>query len=133
MINPDEAGPSNGFRVLVVDDEPEFVATLVKRLRKRGLTCEGVCSGALALEAISREAFEVMLLDMRMPDLDGSAVLREVKRLKPETRVILLTGHISTQDGMTGFDQGAHDYLTKPVEFESLLETLRSARLPRAA
>lgn len=117
----------NGMRVLVVDDEPEFVATLVKRLSRRGLVCATAFTGAAAIAIVQREAFDVVLLDMKLPDLDGNEVLREVKRLKPETQVVILTGHISASDGLEGLGDGANDYLMKPVEFESLLEALHRA------
>ncbi len=124
---------SGNFRVLIVDDEQEFVATLIKRLSKRGLACEGVFTGAEAIAAVQDRDFDVVLLDMKLPDLDGNAVLREVKKLKPETQVVILTGHISTKDGVEGFDDGANDYLMKPVEFESLLESLQNASRRKAA
>jgi DNA-binding response OmpR family regulator len=115
------------YRVLVVDDEQEFVTTLIKRLSRRGLACAGVFTGAAAIAAVREEEFDVVLLDMKLPDADGNDVLREVKRLKPATQVVILTGHISTRDGMEGIGDGANDYLMKPVEFESLLEALQRA------
>ncbi len=117
----------NGMRVLVVDDEHEFVATLVKRLSRRGVVCATAFTGAEAIDIVRRETFDVVLLDMKLPDIDGNEVLREVKKLKPETQVVILTGHISARDGLEGIDCGANDYLMKPVEFESLLESLQRA------
>lgn len=117
----------DSLRVLVVDDEREFVTTLVKRLAKRGLFCQGAFTGSEAIGIVQRQDLDVVLLDMKLPDLDGHEVLREVKRLKPEVQVVILTGHISARDGMQGIDNGAHDYLMKPVEFESLLDSLRRA------
>lgn len=118
---------NDSFRVLVVDDEEEFVATLVKRLTKRGVSCATAFTGAQAIAALKTKDFDVMLLDMKLPDSDGKDVLREAKRLKPATQVVILTGHISAKDGIEGLDCGAHDYLMKPVEFESLLESLQIA------
>ena len=115
------------YRVLVVDDEQEFVTTLIKRLSRRGLTCTGAYTGAEAIAAAQEADFDVVLLDMKLPDTDGNEVLREVKRLKPATQVVILTGHISTRDGKEGIGDGANDYLMKPVEFESLLEALQRA------
>lgn len=116
-----------GMRVLVVDDEQEFVATLVKRLSRRGMVCSTACTGAEAIEVVRREVFAVVLLDMKLPDIDGNEVLREIKKLRPETQVVILTGHISASDGLEGIGCGANDYLMKPVEFESLLESLQLA------
>jgi DNA-binding response OmpR family regulator len=121
------AQTNGNFRVLVVDDEEEFVATLVKRLARRGVACESAFTGAQAIAALQAGNFDVMLLDMKLPDADGKDVLREAKRLKPEIQVVILTGHISAQDGLEGRGSGAHDYLMKPVEFESLLESLQKA------
>ena len=84
MISAAE-GCNGDFRVLVVDDEQEFVATLIKRLSNRGLACEGVYTGAEAIAAVQERDFEVVLLDMKLPDTDGNAVLREIKKLKPQT------------------------------------------------
>jgi len=123
---------NNGFRVLVVDDEQAFVATLIKRLGKRGLVCEGAFTAAEAIAALTNRDFDVVLLDMKLPDADGNDVLREVKRLKPDTQVVILTGHVSVSDGTKGIDGGAQDYLMKPVEFESLLDSLQRAARNRA-
>ncbi|MGV1100689.1 response regulator [Thiovibrio sp. JS02] len=117
----------HGFSILVVDDEPEFVSTLVRRLRKRGLDCTGTLDGTAALTALGQRTFAVVLLDMRLPDLDGCAVLREIKKQWPQTQVIILTGHASIRDGEEGLRQGAFDYLIKPAEFETLLEKLSAA------
>ena len=119
--------------MLVVDDEEEFVATLVKRLTKRGISCEAAYTGAQAIETLKARDFDVMLLDMKLPDADGKDVLLEVKKLKPATQVVILTGHISAKDGMEGLDRGAYEYLMKPVEFESLIEALQLANRKKGA
>lgn len=118
----------NTFKVLIVDDEQEFVISLIKRLNKRGLLCEGVYTGGEALTVIQDNNFDVVLLDMKLPDINGNEVLRSIKQIKPETQVIILTGHISAQDGIDGLDGGACNYLMKPVEFESLFESLKQAK-----
>lgn len=114
--------------ILVVDDEKEFVATLVQRLRKRGWASEGVLSGNEAITRVAVSDFAVVLLDMRLPDMDGGQVLQEIKKLRPASRVIILTGHASASEGEEGIKNGAFDYLLKPVEFETLLEKLQAAR-----
>ena len=110
--------------VLVVDDEQEFIHTLLKRLRRRGLECEGVFSGEEAISKISEREFDVVLLDMKLPDMDGNSTLVGIKKLRPDTRVIILTGHASINEGIEGMKNGAVDYLMKPVEFVSLFEKL---------
>jgi DNA-binding NtrC family response regulator len=114
--------------ILVIDDEQEFVSTLVRRLRKRGWESEGVLTGGEAIVKIAAGDFSVVLLDMRLPDMDGSEVLREIMKINPQTRVIILTGHASASEGEEGIRNGAFDYLIKPVEFETLLEKLQAAR-----
>ncbi len=114
--------------ILVIDDEQEFVSTLVRRLRKRGWKSEGVLTGGEAILKIAAGGFAVALLDMRLPDMDGSQVLREIMKINPQTRVIILTGHASASEGEEGIRNGAFDYLIKPVEFETLLEKLQAAR-----
>jgi DNA-binding NtrC family response regulator len=114
--------------ILVVDDEEEFVATLVRRLQKRGWDSEGVLSGSAAIAKVAAGDYAVILLDMRLPDIDGGQVLQEIKKIKPASRVIILTGHASAREGEEGIKNGAFDYLLKPVEFETLLEKLEAAR-----
>lgn len=116
------------FSILVVDDEEEFVATLVQRLRKRGWASEGVLSGGAAITRVAASDFAVVLLDMRLPDMDGGQVLLEIKKIRPTSRVVILTGHASASEGEEGIKNGAFDYLLKPVEFETLLEKLETAR-----
>jgi DNA-binding NtrC family response regulator len=116
------------FSVLVIDDEQEFVSTLVRRLCKRGWASEGVLTGGEAIRKIAAGNFAVALLDMRLPDMDGSEVLREIMKISPQTRVVILTGHASASEGEEGIRNGAFDYLIKPVEFETLLEKLQAAR-----
>lgn len=115
------------FSVLVVDDEKEFLETMVKRLKRRGLTCEGVESGEEAIEKIRIGDFDVVLLDVKMPGMDGVEALREIKRIKPITEVVMLTGHASVESGIEGMKLGAFDYLMKPIELESLYDKLKDA------
>ncbi len=116
------------FSILVVDDEEAFVATLVQRLRKRGWASEGVLTGGAAIARIAAKDFAVVLLDMRLPDMDGGQILQEIKKIRPASRVVILTGHASASEGEEGIKNGAFDYLLKPVEFETLLEKLQAAK-----
>ncbi|MEW6108731.1 MAG: response regulator [Nitrospirota bacterium] len=115
------------FKVLIVDDEKEFLETIVKRLQKRNLYVEGVDSGEKAVESITRGNFDVVLLDVKMPGMDGVETLREIKKLKPLTEVVMLTGHASVESGIEGMKLGAFDYLMKPMELEQLFEKLKDA------
>ncbi|MBW2284913.1 MAG: response regulator, partial [Deltaproteobacteria bacterium] len=86
------------FRVLIVDDEEDFLETLVKRLGKRNLDATGVLSGEEALEAMKEKLFDVVILDVKMPGgMDGIETLREVKKVQPLAEIILLTGHGSVE------------------------------------
>ncbi len=115
------------FKVLVVDDEKEFLETIIKRLQKRNLAVEGAESGEEAIKKISDGTFDVVLLDVKMPGMDGVATLREIKRIKPLTEVVMLTGHASVESGIEGMKLGAFDYLMKPMELEQLFEKLKDA------
>ena len=115
------------FRVLVVDDEADFLTTLVNRLRKRNLEVSGVASGEKALGLLDKEPFDVVILDVKMPGMDGVDVLREMKRKWPLVEVIMLTGHASVQSGIEGMKRGAFDYIMKPTDIDDLLDKMRKA------
>jgi len=116
-----------GFRVLVVDDELDFLETIVKRFKRRKIRADGVSSGEEALALLEREHFDVVILDVRMPGMDGIETLKEMKRKRPLLEVILLTGHASVESGMQGMQLGAFDYVMKPAEFDELLEKVQQA------
>jgi len=115
------------IKVLVVDDETEFLETLVKRMKKRKVDATGVDSGPKALKLLEKEPFDVVILDVRMPGMDGIETLREMKRKNPLMEVIMLTGHASVEAGMQGMQLGAFDYVMKPAEIDDLLEKVRQA------
>lgn len=116
------------FRVLVVDDEKDFVEATVKRLGKRGIDAQGVLSGEQALELMKEKRFDVVLLDIKMPGgMDGIETLREMKKIAPITEVILLTGHASVESSIEGLKLGAFDYLLKPMKLEDLITKLAEA------
>jgi DNA-binding NtrC family response regulator len=115
------------FNVLVVDDEDEFRDIITKSLEKRGLRVEGAENGLKALEILEHSRIDVVLLDIKMPGIDGIETLRRIRNLKPLVEVILLTGHASVDSGIEGMKLGAFDYLMKPIEFEPLLEKLSDA------
>jgi len=116
------------FRVLIVDDETDFLETIVNRLLKRKIDATGVPCGEAALALIKEKNFDVVLLDIKMPGgMDGIEILREIKKIQPSTEVILLTGHASIETSIEGMQLGAFDYLIKPVKFAELLEKLIAA------
>ncbi|MGP8051055.1 MAG: response regulator [Desulfobaccales bacterium] len=115
------------FKVLIVDDEADFLETIVKRLRARDIDVSGVESGYRALEALDSSPPDVIILDVKMPGMDGIETLREIKKKKPLTEVIMLTGHASVETGIQGMQLGAFDYLMKPIALDELLEKVRQA------
>ena len=114
-------------KVLLVDDEREFVQTLSERLLMRDMGSAVAYDGESALNMIAEDEPEVMILDLKMPGIDGIEVLRRVKETRPEIEVIILTGHGSEADRETCMKLGAFAYLQKPADIELLSETLKRA------
>lgn len=114
-------------KVMLVDDEKEFVHTLSERLQMRNIGTTTVYTGEQALEAIEQDEPEVMVLDLRMPGIDGIEVLRRVKQARPHVEVIVLTGHGSGEDEALARELGAFAYIEKPVSIQRLTETLQAA------
>lgn len=115
------------FKILVVDDEDDFRETIVKRLKGRNLDTVGAASGEEALKLMDKEDFDVVVLDVRMPGMDGIEALKEMKKKRPLTEVIMLTGHASVESGIQGMQLGAFDYVMKPVPLDELLDKMRQA------
>ena len=114
-------------KVLLVDDEREFVQTLSERLMMRDMGSAVAYDGESALHLINEDEPEVMLLDLKMPGIDGLEVLRRVKETRPEIEVIILTGHGSEADKEQCMKLGAFAYLQKPLDIDVLSETIREA------
>jgi len=116
------------FNVLVVDDEEDFLETIIKRLEKRHVDASGVRSGEEALELLKKKTFDVVVLDIKMPGgMDGIETLVEIKKIQPLAEVILLTGHASVETSIDGIKLGAFDYLLKPIKLEDLLKKIAEA------
>lgn len=115
------------FKVLLVDDETEFRETLMKRLRKRNLVITGASSGEEALAVLERTPVDVVVLDVRMPGMDGIETLRAIKQRWPLVEVIMLTGHASLEVAIQGMELGAFDYLMKPMDIDELVYKLEDA------
>jgi len=116
------------FNVLIVDDEEDFLETLVKRMEQRKIDATGVRSGEEALEVMKHKNYDVVILDVKMPGgMDGIETLREMKKIQPLTEVILLTGHASVETSIEGMKLGAFDYVLKPVKLEDLLSKVADA------
>jgi CheY-like chemotaxis protein len=114
-------------RLLLVDDEREFVQTLSERLSMRDIDSAVVYDGESALNLMATDEPEVMILDLKMPGIDGMEVLRKVKKDRPGVEVVILTGHGSEDDKALCMELGAFAYLQKPVDIEELSATLKRA------
>ena len=114
-------------RVLIVDDEVEFLETLVKRLRKRKLAVNGVTSGEAALALLKENPVDVVVLDVKMPGMNGIETLREIKKEHGLLEVIMLTGHANTEVAIEGMEMGAFDYLMKPTGIDELVYKIQDA------
>lgn len=114
--------------VMLVDDEAPFVETMTKRLEKRGLTIISAFSGEEALETLkTHKNTDVVILDIKMPGMDGIETLQEIKKALPLVEVIMLTGHGTIESAIGGMKLGAFDYLMKPCEIETLMAKVEAA------
>jgi DNA-binding NtrC family response regulator len=114
-------------RILIVDDEERFRLTLGKLLKVRELDVTTLGSGPEALEALKQEQYDVIVLDVRMPGMDGIETLAEIKKLNPNIEVIILTGHASVDAAVDIMKLGGYDYLLKPCSVEELIEKIEAA------
>ena len=117
----------DGIRVLIVDDEERFRATTTTILKKRGFDVMAVGGGLEAIEEIRNRGFDVVILDVKMPGMDGIEALREIKNIKPELEVIMLTGHGTLKSALAGLREGVFDYLAKPCDIDVLARKIRDA------
>ncbi len=114
--------------VLLVDDEQPFIDTMTKRLRKRNLKVLSALSGQAALEILDKNRnLDVVILDVKMPGMDGVATLQEIKKRYPLIEVVMLTGHATVESAVEGMKLGAFDYLMKPCDIEELLQKVNQA------
>ncbi len=114
-------------KVLLVDDEEEFINTLGQRLSARNLKVTTSTSGPDAIDKVDRQDFDVIVLDLAMPGMDGLEVLRRIKTDHPDAEIIMLTGHGSVESGIAAMKLGAEDFLEKPVELSELLNKIQEA------
>jgi DNA-binding response OmpR family regulator len=115
------------IRVLVVDDEPDFLKLIRRRLAKRNLDVSVAAGGQEALDFLAANPVDVAILDVRMPGMNGIELLKEIRRRHRNVEVLMLTGHGSMQSGIEGISLGAYDYILKPFSIDDLLERIREA------
>lgn len=121
------AMPDRSTIVLVVDDETDFLDLFAKRFSKRGFTVATADSGPSALRYLADNPVDVVVLDVKMPRMNGIEVLKEIKRLHPLVEVIMLTGHGSVESGLQGISHGAFDYVMKPFQLNEMIGRIEKA------
>jgi DNA-binding NtrC family response regulator len=116
-----------GSRVLLVDDETIFTKNMAKLLKFRGYEVAAVNSGDAAIRELEQSHFDVIVLDLKMPGMDGIATLKEIMKLGLFTETLILTGHGSIDTALEAMKLGAYDYLTKPCEIDELVAKIEAA------
>jgi DNA-binding NtrC family response regulator len=116
-----------GAKILLVDDEVVFTNNMSKLLTNRGYRATAVNSGDSAIRALEEEDFDVIVLDLKMPGMDGITTLKEIKKLGLFTETLILTGHGSIDTALEAMKLGAYDYLTKPCEIDELVAKIEGA------
>jgi DNA-binding NtrC family response regulator len=123
-----ERGPGmEKMKIMLVDDEERFLLTTSKLLNRKGFDVVTASSGEQCLEMLSREAIHVVILDVKMPGMDGLETLREIKQRHPLIEVVMLTGHATVESAVDGLKAGAVDYLTKPISIDDLITMAEAA------
>ena len=127
MKEHQKEGVMKGARILLVDDETEFTENISKLLNGRGYQATAVNDGESAIEALETDNYDVMVLDLKMPGMDGMTTLREMRKLDLLTETLILTGHGDVGTALEAMKLGAYDYLTKPCEVDALVEKIEGA------
>jgi two-component system OmpR family response regulator len=115
-------------KIMLVDDEVDFLEIMAKFFKRRKIGFETAAGCMEALDRLGKDRFDVVIMDVSMPGLDGLECMAEMKKVQPELEVIILTGHTSLNVGISGMKKGAFDYCLKPVDFDELLEKIVLAK-----
>ena len=115
------------IKILLVDDEPDVTRILSKRLGRRGYECQAAANGQEAVDAMGQFAFGVIIMDVKMPVMDGMSALQIIHSRWPKTQIILLSGHADMQLAVQATSEGAFGYLMKPVDIDELLFKIEDA------
>nr|WP_320192405.1 response regulator [uncultured Desulfobacter sp.] len=115
-------------KVLIIDDEQEFTQALAERMTNRGMDVSTSGSAIEGLKSVEDKSFDVVVLDLQMPEMDGIETLKILKKKKPELQVILLTGHATVEKGIEAMKLGAMDLLEKPADLSTLTEKIKKAQ-----
>ncbi len=115
-------------KVLLVDDEVDFLTILAARLESRGLKVTTVTRGEDAVAKVENEVFDLIILDLSMPGIDGLETLKRIKAKQPDAEIIMLTGQASIRTGIEAMKLGAEDFLQKPVNISTLMDKISEAK-----
>ncbi len=115
-------------RVLLVDDESDFLEVMSERLDAKGMDVATAESPQSALDIIEKESFDAVILDFSMPGMDGIQALKLLREKKPELQVILLTGYGTVEKGVEAMKMGATDFIEKPADIETLVDKIKAAK-----
>ena len=115
-------------KVLLVDDEKEFTETLAERMTARGLEVDIAANGAEALKKIKEKTYDVILLDLIMPEMDGIESMKKLLGENPDLQIVLLTGHATLEKGVEAVKMGAQDFIEKPADIKKLMGLIEKAR-----
>ncbi len=121
------------MKILLVDDEERFLVTTQKLLQRQGYDIAIANSGKVCLELLARQEVDVVVLDVKMPEMDGVETLKTIKQQHPLVEVIMLTGHATVESAVEGLMSGAVDYLIKPMAIEDLIDKVKEAFSRRQA
>ena len=118
-------------KILLVDDEKEFLEVMAERLSARGMNVSTADSALEALRQVETETFDAIILDLQMPAMDGIETLKALKQKRPELQIILLTGHATIKKGIEAMKLGAMDFIEKPADLAALTEKIKEAQAQR--
>jgi len=119
------------IKILLVDDEKDFTEVLSERMKTRGFSVEIADSGLMAIEKVKVQSYDVIILDLAMPEMDGIDVLKILLKENPDFQIIFLTGHATLEKGIEAVKLGAVEFMEKPVNIEHLLEKVNEAKSRR--
>ncbi len=119
-------------KVLLVDDEEEFLEVMAERMRARDMEVTTSTSATEALAMIASESYDAVIMDFMMPEIDGIQAIKDIKGKKPETQIILLTGHATVQKSVEAMKAGAMDFVEKPADIDALSEKIKQAHNKKA-
>ena len=117
----------NKKQILIVDDDPGICATLCDILEDEGYGTKGFGEGKKALEFLKKTSFDVVFVDLKLPDMDGVTLLEQIKLINPESAVIMMTGHASTATAVEALNEGAYAYVVKPFDLDELKTIVKKA------